>query len=162
MRNKTRVVIRVDDTSGAQLVDGNTGVEFKILPNLSSQIEAGKKYLIYLTKAIRTNIGPGGALNNIYAVLIEGLSTETNNLNLNTTVQKLPVVGIFNITKPAIVDGITQWSWENPHPKDDGIICSNPFNTRLVLKTYNIPAEAFNSFTGEDFVFELMIEEIDC
>lgn len=163
MKKRTRVVIRVNDSDGSSLVGPtNEGVEFKILPDTSAQIEAGKRYLMYITKIYRTNVGAGGALNDISAIVIEGLSTDSNNLNLNSNIQKLPVVGIFNLTKAGTngTDLVTQVIWENPHPKEDGIICSNPFNKRLVIKELNLKTGFYESFTNRDYVFELMIEEI--
>jgi hypothetical protein len=161
MRNRTRVVIRIDDSSGAQLVDGNTSIEFKILPDTSAQIQAGKQYLIYLTKVYKI-LGAAGAVNEIYGVSIDGLSSQTNNLNLNSTVQNLPVIGLFNLSNPSTNTGLLNVVWENPHPKEDGIVCSNPFNKRLLLKFLKIDG-TYETLNSKKYVIEFMVEEIcDC
>lgn len=164
MRNRTRVLIKIDGESGAQLVDNNTGAQFRILPDIAAQVQAGKKYLIYLTKAYWVNIGEAAAVDEVSALVIEGLSTENNNLVLTQNdIQKLPVVAMFYFNKTDAADGTNSAYWENSHPKDDGIICSNPFNTRLVARELDLISGNFRSFTSRDLFFELMVEEIcDC
>lgn len=164
MRNRTRVLININGANGAQLTENDKAISFRILPDLSSQIEAGKKYLIYLTKLYLYGLTPVDGeileVNTIISVIIDGLSIETNNLNLNTTVQNLPVVGIATLTKGAsTTDNITQVIWENPHPKDDGLICSNPFNNQLKLKLLNLSNNEFFDLSTSKLIIELMIEE---
>lgn len=174
MRNRTRVIIKNDGSSGAPLINSNKAIQFTILPDISAQIQAGKKYLIYLTKLYQYGIpvedqqdphpGLSDGENTTAAVIINGLSVENNNLNLqNIQIEKMPVIGIFNLTKPKAIDYLSQAIFENPHPKDDALVCSNPFNTQLNLQIYNLKTNAFVDLSTTKNIIEFMVEEIcDC
>lgn len=162
MKSRTRILIRIDGTDGATLTDNNKAVEINVIPDNQNQIIMGKKYLMYLTKVYKYGLAAATAVNEIGNIVIDGLASDTNNLNLNSTVQKMAVIGVYNLLKNNVSEARTQVAWENPHAPSDGIVVSNVFNKRLLVRIMNVDG-TFISLESQKYFLELMLEEIcDC